>query len=181
MKGVVFTEFAQLVEDKWGRDMMDDIIDAVDPPSGGGYCSVASYDFSELADLLAELSRRVAVPEAELLKVFGAHLASVFLKKYADFFNAHGNLFEFLKSVDDHIHVEVRKLYPDADLPVFRHQQIDDSRLMFYYQSERPLADLAEGLIRASAKHYQHEIEITRTPVAGCDNYQEQFDLRLIS
>lgn len=43
MKGVVFTEFAQLVEANWGADMMDDIIDAVEPASGGAYCSVASY------------------------------------------------------------------------------------------------------------------------------------------
>ncbi len=181
MKGVVFTEFAQLVEKNWGADMMDDLIDAVNPPSGGGYCSVASYDFSELADLLAELSRRVDVPTGDLLQAFGEHLAAAFLQKFPDFFDAHDNVFDFLKSVDEHIHVEVRKLYPDADLPVFDYQQPEKDRLVFHYKSERPLADLAVGLILASAKHYRREIEIIRTPVAGKANYQEQFDLRLVS
>lgn len=35
MKGVVFTTFAQLVEEKFGLDVWDDILDEADPESGG--------------------------------------------------------------------------------------------------------------------------------------------------
>ncbi|BFM08106.1 heme NO-binding domain-containing protein [Halioxenophilus aromaticivorans] len=181
MKGVVFTEFAQLVEANWGADMMDDIIDAVEPASGGAYCSVASYEFSELAELLAELSRRVDVPEADLLLAFGGHLADVFYKKFPAFFDEHDNLFDFLKSVDEHIHVEVLKLYPDASLPKFRYEQLSDDHLVFHYQSERPLADLAVGLISASAKHFQKDIEIDRQSLDGGPLFKEKFNVRIVS
>ena len=36
------------------------------------------------------------------------------------------NGFEFLQSVDQEIHVEVLKLYPDAELPSFRNELLSE-------------------------------------------------------
>ncbi len=44
MKGVVFTEFIEMVEDQFSADMVDDIIDDAQPPSGGAYTAVGTYD-----------------------------------------------------------------------------------------------------------------------------------------
>ena len=52
------------------------------------------------------------------------------------------------------IPVEVRKLYPEAELPSF---QCDTSRpgsMRLTYQSTRPFAPLAEGLLRGCLSHY---------------------------
>ena len=41
MKGIVFTELIELVEKKFGLEMVDTIIGESDLPSGGVYTSVA--------------------------------------------------------------------------------------------------------------------------------------------
>ena len=52
MKGIVFTEFLDLVEDKFGLEMVDKIIQSSDLESGGIYTSVGTYKFSEMLQLV---------------------------------------------------------------------------------------------------------------------------------
>ena len=70
MKGIVFTEFLELVESKWGADMVDDLIDSNDLESGGVYTAVGTYDFKEMQALLGTLSERTGIPPADLLKEY---------------------------------------------------------------------------------------------------------------
>ena len=55
MKGIVFTEFSTMVESLFGEDMLDDLLDATDPASGGAYTSVGTYNHNELVDMVVEL------------------------------------------------------------------------------------------------------------------------------
>ena len=119
MKGMVFTELLSFVEQIHGADAVDDLIDACDLPSGGAYTAVGTYDHAEMQALVAALSRQSKTPQNELLEVFGEHLIGRFRISFPDFFKAAPTLFEFLESIDRRIHVEVRKLYPDAESPNF--------------------------------------------------------------
>ena len=83
-----------------------------------------------------------------------------FYQRFPQFFD-HDGLFPFLLSVDHLIHVEVRKLFPDAGVPHFEyHEQLPD-RLTMVYQSPRKLCKLAEGLIDGSAKHFNQAYHLT--------------------
>ena len=62
MKGMVFTEFLEMVEDKFSADMVDDIIDDSAPPSGGAYTAVGTYDHNELVGMVVALSQRSGLP-----------------------------------------------------------------------------------------------------------------------
>ncbi|WP_158224613.1 heme NO-binding domain-containing protein [Agaribacterium haliotis] len=163
MKGIVFTEFMEMVEQNWGVDMVDDLIDSVAPESGGAYTSVASYDYEELVAYVAELSKRTQQQAPALVHAFGNFLAASFVKKFRSFFDEAGDCFSLLKKIDDHIHVEVRKLYPDAELPKFSYEQASDSSLILHYESSRQLADLAHGLIEGCARHYGEQLKIERS------------------
>lgn len=166
MKGIVFTEFMSMVEQSWGMDMVDDLIDATNPPSGGAYTSVGTYDLSELLAYVLELSRRFNLPVPALVKAFGNFLAKSFVKKFPVFFAEATTTFDVLREVDRHIHVEVKKLYPDAELPVFYYHDIDESRLQLTYESSRNLPDLAEGLIEGCANHFNEQLQIDRVAVS---------------
>ena len=86
-----------------------------------------------------------------------------FAKKYAAFFEAASDTFEFLESVDQHIHIEVRKLYPDADLPKFSTRRFENGDFELHYVSSRHFEDLAYGLIEASIQYYGKSISIGMT------------------
>ena len=87
--------------------------------------------------------------------------------KYPDFFEGCGSLFDFLESVDRHIHVEVNKLYPDAELPKFRTVSRGADHLAIDYESCRPLEHLAEGMIQAAAAHFREPVTISRERMAA--------------
>ena len=127
MKGMVFTELLSFVEQIHGADAVDDLIEACDLSSGGAY--TGTYDHTEMQALVAALSRQSNTPPNELLERFGQHLIGCFRVSFPDFFKAAPTLFNFLESIDLHIHVEVRKLYPDAELPEFPAERVDNETM----------------------------------------------------
>lgn len=177
MKGIVFTEFLDFVEDQMGADMVDAIIDACELSTGGAYTAVGTYPFSEMRDLLTALVERSGADPAELLRGFGHKLCATFAAGYGQYFAAAGSLFEFLASIDDHIHVEVRKLYPDAELPSMRISHRTETRLLLDYRSERGLEALAEGLIQATSAHYREPVALAMTKMSDADGEFVRFTI----
>ena len=161
MKGIVFTEFLDMVEKAYGYDVVDYIIESSDLPSSGIYTAVGTYSHTEIVQLLTNLSEKVKVDPAKLLKIFGRYIFDTFLVSYPQFFERMNGPFEFLESIDKHIHVEVRKLYPDATLPRFTTEMNEGPQMTMIYYSERKMADFAEGLIEKSFEHFKEQCRIT--------------------
>ena len=177
MKGVVFTEFLEMVEDRFSADMVDDIIDDASLPSGGAYSAVGTYPHEEIVALVVALSQRSGLEVPTLLKAYGEHLFGRFVSSYPSFFVEPGNAFDFIAGIEDIIHAEVRKLYPDAELPRFEIERRDDTELVLVYASSRHFEDLAEGLLRGCSAHYGERIEIQRERIGDGDARSERFIL----
>lgn len=180
MKGVVFTEFLDFVAERFGEDMVDEVIDAAKLPSGGAYTSVGTYDHAEIMALFGALADRTGQPAGELVRSFGHRLTDSFAHGYPAFFERTGNLFDFLESIESHIHVEVRKLYPDAELPNFTVEERTPTRLVIVYRSPRRMSDLAEGLILGSARQFGVEVRVQKLAVDGLDDQSTRFAVELV-
>lgn len=167
MKGLVFTEFLEMVESKYSADLVDQILEDSDLPSGGIYTSVGTYGHSEMISLLTELGKHTGLGTSELLCAFGQYLFGRFSSLYPEFFGATGNALTFLSKVDDYIHVEIRKLYPDAELPDFEIHAPRGGELQMVYRSQRPFASLAEGLIRGCIEHYGRPVDVRIEDLSG--------------
>jgi hypothetical protein len=162
MKGMVFTEFLEMVEAQLGPSLVDRIIAAAELPNDGAYTSIGTYDHRELVRLVAALSELTGTPAPALVRGFGEHLLQRFSQAYPQFFAEAHDSFDFLGRIDDHIHVEVRKLYPDAELPRFRFERPNGDELILHYSSPRGFGDLAEGLIQGCIAHYAERIRLNR-------------------
>lgn len=180
MKGIVFTEFLDMVEAKFGYEVVDQIISESNLESDGIYTSIGTYPHSEVVSLLMNLSSEVKIDPAILLKEFGKYLFDAFLSSYPQFFTAVDNSFAFLHSIDNHIHVEVLKLYPDATLPSFQSEEIEDGTMIMTYKSERKMAGLAEGLIERSILHYDEKCSI-QSEKMNEDGSEVKFTIKRIS
>lgn len=177
MKGIVFTEFLDFVGAELGSDMVDDIIEDAAPASGGAYTAVGTYPYAEMGALVGALARRTGAPANQLLRAFGRHLCRRFTVKFPAFFASAPTLFDFLASVDGHIHVEVRKLYPDAELPSFRVNARGPEAIDLDYASCRALDALAEGMIAAAAEHYGFPAAIAASRIEGPDGPFVRFSI----
>jgi hypothetical protein len=167
MKGVVFTEFLEMVEDRFSPDMADRIIEEANLPSGGAYTSIATYDHEEMLRLVSCLSRETGIDVAELYRAFGSYLFKRFYVMFPGYFSGARSAFDFLQRVEDYIHIEVRKLYPDAELPTFVHESPRPDRLVVTYRSNRPFAALADGLIRGCVEHYGEPVAVEMEDLSG--------------
>ncbi|WP_232243034.1 heme NO-binding domain-containing protein [Paenibacillus sp. GSMTC-2017] len=159
---MVFTSFLEMVETKFSLKLVDEIIESADLQSGGSYTTVGTYDHHEMIKLVVQLNEKTGIPVADLVRTFGEYLFVQLLTMHPDFAVENSTVFEFLQKVDSYIHVEVRKLYPGAELPTFQYDTSISGMLIMTYSSSRPFADLAEGLINGCIAHYGESIEMKR-------------------
>lgn len=162
MKGIVFTEFMEMVEDVFSPEVWDTIIEKSQVASGGAYTMVGTYDHHEMVKLVNALSMETGIAPDTLYRVFGKHLFARFVLLYPHYFAAMPNAFSILKAVQSYIHVEVRKLYPDSELPDVIVLGESEEQLKVLYQSERRFSAFAEGLIEGCVHHYQENIRIEK-------------------
>jgi hypothetical protein len=162
MKGIVFTEFLEMVETTISADMADDVIEAARLPSGGAYTSVGTYDHKEMVSMVGALSDLSGQPVPDLLHTFGHHLFTRFVVLYPVFFEDTDNALDFLARIEDVIHEEVLKLYPDAELPRFEARWETPMRLNLVYRSPRHMGDLAHGLIEGCVAHFGQPVSVQR-------------------
>jgi len=161
MKGIIFTEFLEMVESKFGLEIVDDIIDQADLPSEGVYTSVGTYEFNEMVSLISQLSSKVNVSADDLLYTFGLYLFDSLGKAHPEVIQSYNSPLGLLYSIEDHIHVHVKKLYPDAELPSFKILEKTDTSISMIYTSSRGLYKLAHGLMQKSFEHFNKSAEVS--------------------
>ena len=155
---MMFTEFLDMVEARHGLAMKDRIIREAALPNDGAYTSVGRYPHEELLRLAGALSNATGIATAELMHGFADTVFALFLRRYRPMIEGADSCFAFLEGIERHIHVEVRKLYPDAELPNFDYPSRAAGALVMDYRSPRPMAAFAEGLVRAAIRHYGEPI-----------------------
>ena len=100
-----------------------------------------------MIQLVSCLSEETGIPSAELVRSFGMHLFGRFHTMFPKYFEDVSSSFDFLQRIDHYIHVEVGKLYPDAELPSFDCATRPNPGACVSRTDPRPFAALAEGLI----------------------------------
>jgi len=161
MKGIVFTEFLELVEEKFGMEMVDSIIEASELESEGVYTAIGTYNFSEMLSLLTNLSERTNISIDDLLLVYGEHFFGVIERSYMGLVDTYKDPIDMLSSIENHIHGEVRKIYPEAELPTFVVEEKSEDLLIMVYKSSRAMYYFGLGLMNRTFKHFKTTAEIT--------------------
>ncbi len=154
MKGIVFTEFLELVENKFGLAVVDKIIEQSSLKSGGIYTAVGTYDFSEMLSLLKHLSDHTKISIDDLLLTYAEHFFKVLADSYPGLIDKYEDPIELLASIENHIHVEVQKIYPDAELPTFEVLEKTSNTLIMIYKSSRAMYNFGLGLMNKTFEHY---------------------------
>lgn len=158
MKGVVFNVFESFVDETFGEDAFDALVAQCPLHTREPFVGPGTYPD---ADLIALVTKACTVhglePEAAL-RVFGAYLFGALAARYPGFLEGK-EAKTFLLSVHDVIHVEVRKLYPEAVTPSFTYEDTGPDTLTMRYTSERKLCHLMEGLLAGTAEHFGTSID----------------------
>lgn len=160
MKGVVFVQFAEFIEESFGLLFWDEVLEAVDPPSGGAYTTVGTYPDEEFLSLLSHICEVKQLDSGDAQVMFGRWLFEKLHAIAPPGNKAQGDPFVFLRRVQDVIHVEVKKLNQDAILPEFRFISETDTCMTMEYISPRHLNRFCEGLILGLGDYMSQPLEV---------------------
>jgi len=177
MKGIVFRMLFDLIEEQFGYEMVDDVIQNSNLESKGIYTSVGTYPFAEMIAISEELSQQTKIAVPQLHQIFGKYAFGVFARKYENLIAGYDNPYDFLHHVEDIIHVEVLKLYPEAELPQFQSKKISDTEMDLIYLSSRKMADFAEGLLEGCFEHFETPVTV-ETELLKSDKSNVRFIIR---
>ncbi len=160
MMGMVFEEFFTYVEREFSTDMVDDIIIKSKIESDGAYTAVGRYDFNELVSLVVALSEEVNTPVEDLVEGFGFYVFEKLYDSHRKYLPQWDTPFDVLRKIDGHIHIEVQKLYPNAELPQFVVEKDEENEMILQYRSVRPLAKFAEGIIKGCVSYFGQDMSV---------------------
>ena len=160
MQGSIFTSFSEMVIEKMGMSVWNELLEKVNPSSEGVYTNGMQYDDSEILAYVGELSTITQVDAPTLVRTFGEYLFIHLFNSSPAKVSHIDNLKDFLTCIDGVIHKEVKRVYPDAYLPSFKYDETPEGDLVMFYKSKRKLCHLSEGLITGAANHFKQSISI---------------------
>jgi len=168
-----------MVENDFGFEVADRIIENSDTTSKGIFTGVGTYPSQDMMSLLGQLEMEVNQPVSDLLVHFGEHLFHRFSSLYVYLVADIKDTFKLLQQIEDFIHVEVKKLYPDAQLPAIDTRMLSHDTMELIYRSRRKLGYLAQGLMMGCAAYFGETIEIQMENLAE-DASEVRFTIRKV-
>ena len=158
VKGIVFNLLAEAVANEHGEDAWDALLTGAG--LDGAYTSLGSYPDAEMVRLVEVAAAMLGCSGPEILRWFGRAAMPLLAERYGIFFEGHQSSRDFVRSVNDIIHPEVRKLYAGAGCPQFVFADDQDGRLLIGYNSPRQLCHLAHGFVEGAADQYSERVEL---------------------
>ncbi len=177
MKGIIFTELLRYLEQIESDLFVDTVLQECALPDGGVFIRAGNYPAAHALMILEKASDRMKIPLADLGRYFGRHLFQRFTVIYPDIVGHYTNALELLAHVGSHIHTDVTVLYPDARPPRVWHED-NDGQTTIHYQSHRPMAVLALGLIEQCVEHFGGGYDVI--PMDDAKQDRAGFELRPI-
>lgn len=158
MKGVLFNVVEDVVTQVFSADVWDDVVEQAGV--SGAYTSLGNYADSEFGSIVEAAGSAAGHSVPDTLRLAGRIGFAHLVRRAPDLLDGLEDWRAVLSSLDDIIHPEVRKIYPDSDVPGFATEP-DGADLIVTYTSRRALCALAEGLMIGSGIWFDTELTVT--------------------
>ena len=153
MKGIIYSELVGFLDVKGGPSFTEQVLAGAHLPHGGAFSRVSRYPWEQAVQVVTSASNISGADANDLCEEFGKFLFDRFTVLYTEIVERYPTAEGMLAHVEDHIHEEVRVLYPDAEPPQVSSWK-DDDGFVVEYSSHRPFAHIAFGLVQGCMKHF---------------------------
>jgi hypothetical protein len=169
MIGALFTGLIHMIETQYSPAVADAILTPPGLASGGVYTSVGVYEYREFDQLLERLTSHTGKARAEVLRQFGRFHFHRLLRLYPHLVSGLNDTFSLLARVHRPIHATVTNLHANAEVPHLEYSQESTQRARLVYRSQRPLTEMAAGLIDGAIAHFKEPISVERIDYPASD------------
>lgn len=179
MKGVIFCLLKKMIVTRVGPQAWQALVDRTPLATpDAAYVGPATYPDADLYALVGTASAMTGQPIGELLAAFGRFILPDLVRVSPLFVPPGTTARSFLRSVDRVIHVEVRKLHPEVNLPYFAYEEPAPDRLVMLYRSPRMLCSLVTGFIAGTGDHFGVDIAQAHTQCMRDGHHACRFELQ---
>jgi hypothetical protein len=177
MKGIIFNLLESFIVDSWGEERFERIMSSCPLHTKTAFVGPGTYPDADLFALVARTTDELGVDTHTALRSFGRYALPRLAAKFDVFVRDHRHPKSFLCTVDSIIHVEVRKLFAQAEPPHIWHEDPAPDQLVLHYQSKRQLCALFEGLLDGTADYFR--VPFTHRQVACMNRGGDSCDFHL--
>ncbi|MEM7140827.1 MAG: heme NO-binding domain-containing protein [Actinomycetota bacterium] len=157
MKGVIFNVVEEVVTELYDEDTWDALLESAGVD--GAYAALGNYPDEELIGIVVAGVEATGIEADTLVRVIGQHALKGLIERMPDSVEGAEDTFTFLRRVNDIIHPEVLKLYPQATPPAFTFHDHAEG-MVVHYRSGRNLPALAAGLIEGCADVFDQDVAV---------------------
>lgn len=151
MKGLLFTELLEMVEERFGYNTANAIVLQANLSSQGIYTAARSYHRNEMSGLFEELHRQTSLPFEQLAAAFGRHLCKRIVAAYPQH-----------KAYVNRVFLHISKR---STTPVFAYRRTENNLTVLYNPVAKTTC-LAEGVIKGYLERLQELSNTAETVLA---------------
>lgn len=179
MKNLFFQELIEMMEIRFGQEIKDHVLDNSHLDHSGSFKTRDQYDSAQFMRMVANFGRLIQLPYNSTMRAFGRHLNKNLIKKFPNIFESQKDTFSLFKNFDVVLR-EVKKYFPESQIPKVTFKDAGPNNLTIIYDSELPLADVAEGMLLSTIDYYQEKITVNITASSRVDENKRIFTLMKI-
>jgi len=154
MKGVIFKHFESFITDTFGASTFEAVLEQTPLRSALPFVGPATYPDEDLFALAGTAIRLSGLAPDAALFAFGRYLYPRLAAGVPGLIQRHRDTRSLLMELDREIHVEVRKIMPQAVTPRILCRDLGDGALEVTYRSPRMVCALFRGLVDAAAESF---------------------------
>lgn len=179
MKGIIFNLLEGFVVENYGDQTYEKLIDSCSLKTKGEFVGPGTYPDEDLFEMVTQAVKMTGIPSGVLIEAFGKFCFPKLAERFPQFVKPYSHPKDFLKTIHSVIHVEVKKLYKDAETPIFSYKEPSPTELILVYKSKRKLCALVNGLLNGVSEYYKssvsfHQSQCMLKGAPTCD-YQISF------
>lgn len=160
MKGVVFNIFEDFITKTFDLGTYNKVLDESDM-GDQVFVGPESYEDTKFLSLVGSAVKLSGLDLDVAVKAFGKFAFGRLATKLSYITDDYTDPKQLLLDLDSIIHVEVKKLYPDAETPDFN-PILEGDKVILNYTSKRNLCVFLEGLLEGMAEFYKVEVEVEK-------------------
>lgn len=163
MKGIIFNLLEGFICEGWSEEVYDEILSMCPLHTREPFVGPSTYPDADLLAIVAAATEKLGVTTDQALHAFGEYAFPHLVRKFPVFVEGHHHPKTFLKTIDDVIHVEVRKFFRDATPPRVTFVDPGPDELLLIYESRRRMCSLATGLLQGCSRFFRTPIDSRET------------------
>ena len=152
----------EFIVENYGEATFDEILDECTLKTKEPFVGPGTYPDEDLMEIVIKASEKLGITPDQALFAYGKYIFPKLVAAVPKFVEPYDHPKDFLKTINDVIHIEVKKMYSHAYTPEFKYFDTEEDKLIIQYSSKRKLYALMGGLIEGVANYFDYTIRQSR-------------------